>query len=126
MPGAVMSWYLDKGPHAFGEYLEEIDDLVDRSMSNIAQVANDTVGIMAQVVTQDTGELARQMKITDSDTSGNIKVYQLGSTALNRSGREYAFFEHMRHEGSSFFDIGGQYANDMLFEGTASVLNSLG
>lgn len=121
-----LTWYLDKGPNAFGEYLEEIDDLVDKSMSNIAQVANDVVGIMSQVVTQDTGELSRQMKITDSDVSGTVKVYQLGSTALNRSGLEYAYYEHMRHEGSSFLDIGEQYANDMLFEGTTAILNSLG
>lgn len=123
---AVMRWYLDKGPHAFGEYLEEVDDLVDKSMSNIAQVANDTVGIMAQTATQLTGELARQMKITDTEQTGQVVTFHLGSTALNHSGLEYAYYEHMRHEGSSFFDVGERYANDMAFEGTVSILNSLG
>jgi hypothetical protein len=121
----ALKYVLTPGPGEFGEALEQVQEGVERSLSNVSQVANDAAGIMAQVVTQDTGELARQMRIIEQRVEGTISTYVLGSTALNRSGLEYAYYEHMRHEGSSFLDRGEQYANDMLFEGTASILNSI-
>lgn len=118
-------WYLQAGPGDFEETLDRARDATEDVKRNLATLANDTAGIMAQVVTQDTGYLAEKMGVIDAESDPGNNKYVIGSKALNRSLREYAFFEHKRHEGSSFFDTGERYANDMVFETGVAAINSL-
>jgi hypothetical protein len=120
-----LTFILDPGPDGFDGLLASAREAGEKMLGDVGRVANDTAGIMAQVVTKDTWALAEHMRVMSSSTEGDKTSYEIGSDALNRSGREYAIFEHWRHEGESFFDRGEQYANDMLYEGAAKIVNSI-
>lgn len=122
---AAFWWYLQPGPGGFQDAIDDARDATGEVMTGLHQLANDTAGIMAQVVTQDTGYLAAQMGVIDAESDPSNNTYVIGSKAQNRSLKEYAYFEHMRHRGSSFFDTGQQYANDALFESGVAAINKL-
>lgn len=125
---AWLTFFIDPGADGFDDVFADLKHAGREAIHSLRQTANDAAGIMAQVVTKDTWELAWHMGIQKSDLSrydSGFERYEVGSNAKNRSNREYAIFEHLRHEGVSFFDAGEQFANDAVWEGAIAKIDEV-
>lgn len=110
---------------AFGDFLKALDRGVQDALKHGGNVANDTVQVMQGAVTRDTSALANSIRVMERSEAGDATRYVLGGDAKNRSGREYAWFEHARHAGNSFYDQGERFANDHYYRGVTTIINSL-